>query len=281
MFGLSWTLRVNDNIVIAIVVNANVNSYRASSPILSRVPRDTEAEESMLQRLTCARASRDVAASASAPRTLLTQSVGTRRVSAWRCAAGTESAAVGRIACRSFSSSPVARADKDVVKDPEHPDGIYYHKLAEGRFAMSFFEQKPSSPAAASVMAIVTRPQRGDDRNVPIYEIAAHKPDQVETNKAFMALLHETMKAEGVPQDGLIEYEAALRKDGWAHVSGEWRDRQVVVHTTLNLTHAIDPGGLSLPLARADQRHQLMPGRIPTPENIIAVRTGEIRAVNG
>jgi hypothetical protein len=72
-----------------------------------------------------------------------------------------------------------------------------------------------------------------------IYEVARRKPDLVKVNKAFVDLLHKAMKSEAVANDGMLEYEAHLRKDGFAHVS--------------------------------DPRHPLMPGRIPTPENIIGM----------
>lgn len=143
-----------------------------------------------------------------------------------------------RTAIRSFTSSRPARADDSTVKDPEHPSGIYYHTLADGRYGMSFLEKPPSSPSAASIIAHVTRPSNVADRNEPIYHIAVDYPDQVLQHDKFMDLLHDTLKSEAIPNDGMLEYEAVLRQTGWAHVN--------------------------------DQRHQLMPGRIPTPENILA-----------
>lgn len=56
---------------------------------------------------------------------------------------------------------------------------------------------------------------------MPIYDWIVQKPDSVQVNQDFMKMMHETLKYECVPQDGLLEYEAALRKDGWTHLNGQ------------------------------------------------------------
>lgn len=124
------------------------------------------------------------------------------------------------------------------IKDPNHPTGIYFHPLpSSNQYAISLLPQSPSSAKSASIIGFI---KDQSDQSGEIYDLAVRNPDLVEPNPSFVQLLHEVLKSEGVPQDGLLEYEAYLRTDGFAHVS--------------------------------DPRHPLMPGRIPTPENIIAVR---------
>ncbi|UZJ51593.1 hypothetical protein CBS101457_000913 [Exobasidium rhododendri] len=149
----------------------------------------------------------------------------------------TSSSSRGSVPLRSFATSSVLRSTPTkTIKDPDHPSGVYFHQLPDSnRYAISFLSQPPSSSSSASIVGFVTPPSANQ---IPIYELIVEKPDLVDANRAFTQLMHETLKEECVPQDGLLEYEALLRKDGWAHLN--------------------------------DQRHPLMPGRIATPENIIA-----------
>ena len=139
---------------------------------------------------------------------------------------------------------------------------MYYHQISDtSTYAISFLPKPPSLPTSASIIAFITAPP---SNKTPIYELAVQKPDLVEANRGFLELLHDTLKRECV-QDGLLEYEAALRKDGWAHLNGTWQAEGLV-----GRGHACTDCPLATPIA--DQRHPLMPGRIATPENIIAVR---------
>ena len=122
---------------------------------------------------------------------------------------------------KTFTTSAIQRnAPAKMIKDPDHPSGVFYHQLDNpNRYAISFLQQPPSSSRSASIIAYVKYP--AGSSQIPIYKFIQQKPDAVETNSAFVELLHQTMKDECVPQDGLIEYEAALRVDGWAHLNGE------------------------------------------------------------
>lgn len=138
---------------------------------------------------------------------------------------------------RNFHSTRSVSLASQTIKDPNHPTGIYFHPLpSSNQYAISLLSEAPSSPTSASIIGFIKDQPDGSGE---IYDIAVRKPDLVQTHPPFIQLLHDVLKNECVPQDGLLEYEAYLRTDGFAHVS--------------------------------DPRHPLMPGRIPTPENIIGV----------
>lgn len=124
---------------------------------------------------------------------------------------------------RTLHSTTIVRLASKTVKDPDHPTGIYFHPLSDaGRYAISLLPKPPSSPSSASIMGYI-----GDHDSLgQIYKVAVRNPDLVEINQPFLALLHDVMKTEAIPQDGLLEYEAHLRTDGFAHISGEplWRE---------------------------------------------------------
>ncbi|PWN35605.1 uncharacterized protein FA14DRAFT_189549 [Meira miltonrushii] len=147
---------------------------------------------------------------------------------------------------RSFHSTRSVNLASQTVKDPSHPTGIYFHPLpSSNQYAISLLPKSPSSPTSASIIGFI---KDQPDSSGEIYDIAVRNPDLVEPHPPFIQLMHDVLKNECVPQDGLLEYEAYLRTDGFAHV--------------------------------ADPRHPLMPGRIPTPENIIAMvafTEGQIR----
>lgn len=122
---------------------------------------------------------------------------------------------------RSFATSPPSRAPRSkTIKDPDHPSGVYFHLLPDSsRYAITFLSQPPSSLTSTSIIGFVTPPS--SQETVPIYDWIVQKPDSVQVNQDFMKMMHETLKYECVPQDGLLEYEAALRKDGWTHLNGQ------------------------------------------------------------
>lgn len=110
------------------------------------------------------------------------------------------------------------------VKDPNHPSGLYYHQLpGSDRYAITFLSEPPNSPESASIIAFVNYPASSQQA---VYDMALQNPDAVEANPAFLKLMHETLKNECVGQDGLLEYEAMLRKDGWAHLNGVCSTRE-------------------------------------------------------
>jgi hypothetical protein len=119
---------------------------------------------------------------------------------------------------RRFFATSSACLSSAPIKDPYHPSGLYFHQLPDSkRYAISFFSQPPSSPTSASIIAFITPPASNQEE---IYDLVVQQPDLVEAHKPFLDLMHDTLKNECVPQDGLLEYEAYLRKDGWAHLNG-------------------------------------------------------------
>lgn len=120
---------------------------------------------------------------------------------------------------RHFTTSRINQVESSTtVKDPDHPSGLYYHQLpGSDRYTISFLSKPPSSPQSASIIAFVNCPASSQQA---VYDLALQNPDSVEANPAFLELMHDTLKNECVPQDGLLEYEAMLRKDGWAHLNG-------------------------------------------------------------
>jgi hypothetical protein len=144
------------------------------------------------------------------------------------------------LAFRSFATSSTSRSPspEKVIKDPYHPSGIYFHQLPESdQYAISFLSTPPSSPTSASIVAFVTPPP---STRTPIYDLIVEKPDLVIANKAFTQLMHDTLKQECVPQDGLLEYEAALRKDGWAHLNGALEGHIEGDHCVDLITHVLN-----------------------------------------
>ncbi|CAO1617539.1 unnamed protein product [Sympodiomycopsis kandeliae] len=144
---------------------------------------------------------------------------------------------VNKIEVRSYSSTPTKS-----IKDPEHPTGLWYHSLPGAtsgatRYAVSYLSQSPSSEHSKDVIATFDAPS---SQSADPAAFARQNPDRVTANKAFWTLLHEALKEDVVAgeKDAILVQEADLREDGWAHL--------------------------------ADQRQLLMPGRIPTPDAIIA-----------
>ncbi|CEH14660.1 hypothetical protein CBOM_02486 [Ceraceosorus bombacis] len=128
--------------------------------------------------------------------------------------------------------------------DDVHANGIFYHALTSSgdRYALSYSSKVPSSAEQPSVLGILSLPSSAQitaqdgSRLAPSQLAQSHAEDFV-TNPNFHSFLHSVLKLAAL-DDGMIQYEAFLRKSGFAHV--------------------------------ADQREQLMPGRIPYPENILA-----------
>ncbi|PWN88866.1 hypothetical protein FA10DRAFT_131472 [Acaromyces ingoldii] len=158
---------------------------------------------------------------------------------------GVAPSATTQLPLRAFSCSALRRAPSP-IQHPTHPHPLFLHPISSNIYAVSLLSAAPSSPTAASVVATFQSRSAGTDAD--LFDEAQSNPDRVSANKAFLTLLHATLKDVCVPQDGLMQYEAALRKSGWIHAS--------------------------------DPRHPLMPGRIPTPENIfatVAFTEGELR----
>ncbi|PWN21470.1 hypothetical protein BCV69DRAFT_282193 [Microstroma glucosiphilum] len=131
---------------------------------------------------------------------------------------------------RTYSSSGKA------IRDPSHPKGLYFHPFSSTEYAISLLPSSPPSETHLSVLGHITLPSASTD---PI-TFARENPDELVVNKVFWSLLHETLKEDvvrGQKDENLIQ-EADLRDAGWAHL--------------------------------ADERQLLMPGRIPTPDAIIA-----------
>ncbi|KAN0066261.1 hypothetical protein ACQY0O_000355 [Thecaphora frezii] len=153
---------------------------------------------------------------------------------------------------RRFTNSPVSSAERPAsVRDSEPDNGLYYHpteiNISDGTterptnvWALSLLSQPPSSSNSKAIVAFLL-PPKGSSADLhaenPAEYIRAN-PDRISVNPEFWALMHETLKTEVVPTDELLDFEASTRKSGWAHLT--------------------------------DLRHPLNPGRIATPESIIA-----------
>ncbi|SPO21920.1 uncharacterized protein UTRI_01907_B [Ustilago trichophora] len=152
---------------------------------------------------------------------------------------------------RSFSSSVTLTnaSGRTTVKDPEPQTGLYYHptqiSISRGPdqpsntvdgWAISFLAQPSDSEDAVIAYVLPTNTSSSQDSE-PADFIRAN-PDRIRINPAGWKIMHDVLKHEVVPNDDLLKFEASTRESGWAHLT--------------------------------DLRHPLMPGRIATPENIIA-----------
>ena len=151
---------------------------------------------------------------------------------------------------RGFSSSRPrsTSSGRTTVKDPEPQSGLYYHPtqihVSRGPnqpestmdgWAISFLSRPPSSEDA--VIAYVL-PNDTSSQDAEPADFVRVNPDRVRINPTGWKIMHDVLKYDVVPNDELLQFEAATRESGWAHLT--------------------------------DRRHPLMPGRIATPENIIA-----------
>lgn len=152
---------------------------------------------------------------------------------------------------RPFSStaSRSNSSGRSTVKDPEPQTGLYYHptqisvsrgdsessSIVDG-WAISFLP-KPSSSEDA-VIAFILPTNTSSSQDAEPADFVRANPDRIRINPAGWKIMHDVLKNEVVPNDDLLKFEASTRESGWAHLT--------------------------------DLRHPLMPGRIATPENIIA-----------
>lgn len=152
---------------------------------------------------------------------------------------------------RPFSSTAL-RTDssgRSTVKDPEPQTGLYYHptqiRISRGEgessttvdgWAISFLP-KPSASEDA-VIAFILPTNISSSQDAEPADFVRANPDRIRINPAGWKIMHDVLKNEVVPNDDLLKFEASTRESGWAHLT--------------------------------DLRHPLMPGRIATPENIIA-----------
>lgn len=146
---------------------------------------------------------------------------------------------------------------RKAVKDPEAQTGLYYHptqisvshgpdqpvETAEA-WAISFLSEAPRTEDA--VIAYLLPPLTSPADNSNVHHLAASdpaeyiraNPDRVRINAKGWRLMHDVLRTEVVAHDDLLQFEADTRGSGWAHLT--------------------------------DLRQPLMPGRIATPESIIA-----------
>ncbi|GAC96214.1 hypothetical protein PHSY_003794 [Pseudozyma hubeiensis SY62] len=152
---------------------------------------------------------------------------------------------------RSFNTTALrsSSSGRTTVKDPEPQSGLYYHptqiNISRGAdqpnsqvdgWAISFLSKPSSSDDAVIAYVLPTNTSQSQDAE-PADFVRAN-PDRIRINPAGWKIVHEVLKNEVVPHDDLLKFEASTRESGWAHLT--------------------------------DLRHPLMPGRIATPENIIA-----------
>ncbi|SNX83154.1 uncharacterized protein MEPE_01860 [Melanopsichium pennsylvanicum] len=153
--------------------------------------------------------------------------------------------------CRTLMSTATRTnaSGRTTVKDPEPQTGLYYHptqisiyrgpnepsSTADG-WAISFLANPSSSEDAVIAYVLPTNTSSSQDSK-PADFVRAN-PDRIHINPAGWKIMHDVLKNQVVPNDDLLNFEASTRESGWAHLT--------------------------------DLRHPLMPGRIATPENIIA-----------
>lgn len=146
---------------------------------------------------------------------------------------GVAPSATTQLPLRAFSCSALRLAPSP-IQHPTHPHPLFLHPLSSNIYAVSLLSAAPSSPTAASVVATFQSRSAGTDAD--LFDEAQSNPDRVSANKAFLTLLHATLKDVCVPQDGLMQYEAALRKSGWIHASGKPFSPQLFDLTATSLT---------------------------------------------
>lgn len=157
------------------------------------------------------------------------------------------------------------------VKDPSHPTGLWYHPIrsqaaSPPSWAVSILPNTPKSLQSVAAMGILSpRLQASRTQTVPLdrltpMSVAASDPDAFRPNANFFSWLHATLRDDVVPNDALLDFEASQRESGWAHLAGVW------ACSSLSRLPAV----ADLLLTTPDARHGLMPGRIPTPDNILA-----------
>jgi hypothetical protein len=120
----------------------------------------------------------------------------------------------------SSSSSAPPAAEMPVYHDTAHPNGIFYHVLSAQRIALSYLAAPPRSASSPAVLASFELPEHIDESQTPAQLAQAHA-DVMEENAAFRQLMHGVLKGAAA-DDGMLQYEAYLRKSGFAHVAGEW-----------------------------------------------------------
>ncbi|CBQ71942.1 conserved hypothetical protein [Sporisorium reilianum SRZ2] len=151
---------------------------------------------------------------------------------------------------RGFSSTST-RSDgsgRTTVKDPEPQTGLYYHptqiSISRGTdqptstvdgWAISFL---PTPSASEDAIIAYVLPTSSSSQDAEPAAFVRANPDRIRINAAGWKIMHDVLKNDVVPNDDLLKFEASTRESGWAHLT--------------------------------DLRHPLMPGRIATPENIIA-----------
>lgn len=159
---------------------------------------------------------------------------------------------------RAHASTKTNPSSRTSAKDPEPQTGLYYHptqiSVSHGNdqpvetveaWALSFLSEPPKSEDA--VIAYLLPPSTcSTSSNSSALQMAASDPagyiraypDRVRINTRGWQIMHDVLRTEVVPQDALLQFEADTRESGWAHLT--------------------------------DLRQPLMPGRIATPESIIA-----------
>lgn len=123
-----------------------------------------------------------------------------------------------------------------VHRDSDSETGIFYHDLGHDVWAASLLERAPKDRNSLSVIGLIAAKGQSPDEALRSF------PDHFQSNPEFWNALHKVLK-EQIPHDDILQFEADMRRDGWAHLCG---------------TH----------LADTDARHMAMPGRISPPEAI-------------
>lgn len=101
------------------------------------------------------------------------------------------------------------------VADPVAATGLFYHALGDSEWAVSFLRDAPRHAESPAVIARFAVPPAAEPP-----EHLRRNPDIVRLNAPFWELLHSIFQ-EYAAQDEMLNFEANMRGDGWAHISDE------------------------------------------------------------
>lgn len=186
--------------------------------MIARTPATTFRAVSSLRQAPSSVAQRWQSTATTRPGTLLRQANALPRPRAAAAAATTSS--IGRPGFSAAASFSTSTPSFKPAQDKEHPQSLWYHSLSNGKYAVTYSSTPPPSAEHPSVIASFTA-----DENVDPIAHARENPDDVYANEPFWDLLHKTLKEDVVAKgkDPILQQEADLREEGWAHLGGEWQ----------------------------------------------------------
>lgn len=108
--------------------------------------------------------------------------------------------------------APMLRMYSKTVRDPDSETGLFYHRLSDGKWAISLLDRVPKSESSKDVICILNTDSDKPD------EFLRQNPDSPTDNAPFWDTLHGVLADCSATDDQLLT-EASLRENGWAHLS--------------------------------------------------------------